>query len=169
MGEFTDMGAGETFRRIAYAVEWTAERVDGLRWAARLARAHHAELLLLLVVPPPTPLFETESPAKAEAELALALLLEKLETLGLTSKAFLLTGTGSVDRQIARAADSARVDLIVIEEPRQSWLGRLLAGRLAARVIARAHCPVLVIPRDAKRSAWTRIVLATEKEHHHPN
>ena len=140
-----------TIRRIAYTTDSTTESFNGLSWAANLARANHSELLLLYIVPPPTPIFELESLTKAEAEMALALLLGKLEKLDIKARGFLLTGTGSVDGQILRAAKLAQVDLIVMEGPRQSWVERLLAGKLASRVITRAHCPVLIIPGNGRR------------------
>jgi nucleotide-binding universal stress UspA family protein len=137
-------------RRIAYTSDSTIACSNGLAWAVQLAREYQAALLLLQPVPPPTPIFEIESAVKSEAELALALLLGKLETVNLKAQAFLLTGTGSVDGQIVRAARRAHVDLLIMGSSSRNWLDRWLSGNLASRVVSRAHCPVLVIPNHTR-------------------
>jgi len=131
-----------------------------------LAQATRAELLLLYVVPPPTPIFEVESSLKSEAEIALGLVLAKLAKLGVRSKGYALTGTGSIDGLILRAAKLGRVDLIIMEGPRRSWLRRLFKGNLAARVMSRAHCPVLVIPPNVvpRKSSFADLGYATKNE-----
>jgi nucleotide-binding universal stress UspA family protein len=143
-------------RRIAYTSDFAFTCSNGLAWALHLAQEYQAELLLLHPVPPPTPIFEIESAVKSEAELALALLLGKLESLNIKARAFLLTGRGSIDGQILRAAKLARVDLLIIGSSSRNWLDRLLSGNLASRVISRAHCPVLVIPNNAGEIASAR-------------
>jgi nucleotide-binding universal stress UspA family protein len=140
-----------TIRRIAHPTDFSTASGNALTWAICLARQYQADLLLLNVVPPPTPIFEVESFMKSEAERALSMLLAKLETVGITARGFLLTGTTSVDSQIIRAAKLEHVDLIIMGTRGRSGLSRLLAGSLASRVIACAHCPVLVVPGGSSR------------------
>lgn len=113
-------------------------------------------MLLLHVVPPPTPLFEAESPIKSQVELALSLLLGKLKTAEINARGFLLTGTGTTDTQIIRVAKLERVDLIIMDTRGHAVLSWLFGRSLASRVIARAHCPVLVVPRDATTEVIVR-------------
>lgn len=141
--------SARTIHRIAHPTNFSSESENALSWAIQLAEAYQAELLLLHVVPPPTPLFELESPLKSEAELALSVLLKKLQTAAIKTRGFLLTGENSIDGQIVRAARLERVDLIIMGTRGRTGLSRLFLGSLAARVITRSHCPVLVVPGRA--------------------
>jgi nucleotide-binding universal stress UspA family protein len=140
--------ATHTIRRIAHPFNFSNVSENGLTWAIHLAEEYRAELLLLHVVPPPTPIFELESPMKSEAEFALSVLLAKLETAGIKTRGFLLTGTSSTESQIVRAATLERVDLIIMGTRARAGISRLFAGSLASRVTNRAPCPVLVVPSD---------------------
>lgn len=145
-------------RRIAHPINFAKFSKKGLSWAVHFAKEYDADLFLLHVVPPPTPLFEAESLIKSEAELALSLLLGKLKTAGIKARGFLLTGTATTDTQIVRAAKLARVDLIIMETYGHAVLSWLFGRSLASRVIARAHCPVLVVPRGATTEVSVRSV-----------
>jgi nucleotide-binding universal stress UspA family protein len=140
-----------TIRSIAHPVNFSNVSVKGLNWAIHLAQDYQAELLLLYVVPPPTPLFELESPMKSEAELALSVLLAKLQTAAIKARGFLLTGTSSIDSQIVRAARLERVDVIIMATGGRNGISGLLTRSLPSRVVAHAHCPVLVVPNDDRR------------------
>jgi nucleotide-binding universal stress UspA family protein len=150
-------------RRIAYPINLANFSKKGLSWTIQFAKEYDADLLLLHIVPPPTPLFEAESPIKSEAELALALLLGKLKTAGIKARGFLLTGTATTETQILRAAKLECVDLIIMETHGHAALSRLFGRSLAARIIERAHCPVLVVPRDATTKVIARSI-ATQSE-----
>ena len=149
----------QTIRRIATPINFSSVSDDGLGWAVHLAQKYQAELILLHVVPLPTPIFEIESAMKSEAELALSVLLAKLQAADIKVRGFLLTGTGSVDGQIVRAARLERVDLIIVATRYRRGLSRLFAGSLVSRVITHAHCPVLAVPsrygrKSAVKSNW---------------
>lgn len=149
MGQFQTIcrrDSAPPIRRIAYPIKFSSSSEHGLNWAVQLAQDYQAELLLLHVLPRPTPIFEIESPMKSQAEFALSVLLSKLQSTDIKARGFLLTGTNSVDCQIIRAARLARVDIIVMGTRGRSGFYRLFAGSLASRLIARAHCPVLVVP-----------------------
>jgi universal stress protein A len=55
------------------------------------------------------------------------------------------TRVGSPFEEILAAAEHSAADLIVIGTHGRTGLGRLLLGSTAERVIARSHCPVLVV------------------------
>jgi nucleotide-binding universal stress UspA family protein len=85
---------------------------------------------------------------KLEAELAVSALLTRLEKIEIRARALLLTGTTSIDAQILRAAKAEQTDLIIVGAPCRTGLASFLAGNVAARLIARSHCPVLVVPDE---------------------
>lgn len=132
-------------QRVAHPINFSAASRNALTWAIQLSQHYQAQLLLLHVIPPPTPLYEIESSIKSQAERTLSVLLARLESSAIQARGFLLTGTNSIDGQIVRAASLERVDLIVIGSRARTGISRLFAGNLASRVIARAHCPVLVV------------------------
>ena len=135
--------------RIAHPTDLTRASDNALAWTMALAKNNDAELLLLHIVPPPTPVFEAESPLKSQAELELSLLLTKVKLKNLRVRGFVLSGTKSIDQQIVQAAELEKIDLIVMGTNGRTGLSRLFVGSVASRVIARAHCPVLVIPRES--------------------
>jgi nucleotide-binding universal stress UspA family protein len=134
------------FNRISHPTDFTVASGNGLAWAIHLAKQYQAELLLLHVLALPVPIFEIEPPMKSEAEIALSILLARLETSQIKARGFLLTGKTSIDRQIVRAARAEQADLIIMGTRGRTGLSRFLAGSIASRVIARAHCPVLIVP-----------------------
>ena len=146
VGPFARPVGSHTVRRIAHPTDLTSASDNALAWAGYLAQASNAELLLLHVVPPPTPIFETESPEKSRAELELSLLLTQAKLKGLRARGFVLCGSGSIDRQILKAARLERVDMIVMGTSGRTGLSRLFVGSVASRVISRASCPVFIIP-----------------------
>ena len=135
--------------RIAHPTDLTETSDNALAWAIHLAQANDAELLLLHVIPPPTPIFEAESPFRAQAEYQLSVMLMNLKTRDVVARGLVLMGTGSIDGQVLQAARLEGVDLIVMGTRSRSGISRFLMGSLASRVIARAHCPVLVIRRQS--------------------
>jgi nucleotide-binding universal stress UspA family protein len=135
-----------TIRRIAHPIDFSNVSENGLYWTVHFAQEYDAEILLLHVIPPPTPLFELESPMKSVAQLGLSVLLAELESAAMKARGFLLTGTSSTESQILRAAKLEHADLIVMDTGRRNCLSSFFARSLASRVIARAHCPVVVVP-----------------------
>jgi len=59
---------------------------------------------------------------------------------------------GAPFQNIVDLADKENVDLIVIATHGRTGVGHMMLGSVAERVVARASCPVLVIPRR-RRSA----------------
>lgn len=132
-------------RRIAYPTDFSRASRNALDWAVRLVRQYHAELLLIHVLPPPTPIYETESALRPRLEAALSVLMKGLRMQKIAAKRLLLKGTKALDKQIVRAARAKRADLIVMGTHGRTGVSRFFTGSVAARVIARAHCPVLVV------------------------
>lgn len=144
--QFSQAVCFQGIRRIAHPTDLSPTSDNALAWAVHLAEAYDAEMLLLHVVPPPTPLFEAESPAKAQAALDLSLLLARIKLKGIAARGFVLCGTRSIDHQILKAAQREKIDVIIMGTRGRTGLSRLLVGSIASRVISRARCPVLVVP-----------------------
>ena len=126
---------------------------EALNVASDLAQHFGAEIRLLHVVPvlpplPPDPNFvfkvpEYEGFLHAEAE-------KNLQTLStdLSGKSLRVTTSvahGDAAGEIIRAAETQKVDMIVISTHGATGWERLLFGSVAEKVVRLASCPVLTI------------------------
>ena len=138
-------------RRILHPTDLTAISDNALAAAVRIAKQNHAEILLVHVLPPPTPIYEIESSFRPEAEEALAKLLKRVTDIGVKAKRVLIKGSAPVSNNIARCARFFGADLIVMGTRGRTGISRWLVGSHASRVIARAHCPVVVVRGQSAR------------------
>lgn len=132
-------------RRIVHPTDLSPASKNALAWAVHLAKENQAELLLVHVLPPPTPIYEAEPVLSPQAESAMSDLKRRAKKEDIVVKRLFLKGTMPVDKQIVRSARTLRADLIVMGTHGRTGISRLLTGSVASRVIARAHCPVLVV------------------------
>jgi nucleotide-binding universal stress UspA family protein len=119
--------------------------------AVSLAKQHSADLVIVYALPPTTPLFESESPYRAEAEAAVARLAEAAAAMGVSARRVLIDSTAPVSNSIVRCAEEIHADMIVMGTNSKTGIARWFAGSHAARVIARAQCPVVVVRAGATR------------------
>jgi nucleotide-binding universal stress UspA family protein len=77
--------------------------------------------------------------------LELAKTAQRAKDMRVSAKRLLLKGDASIDAQIARCAALTGADLIVMGTHGHTGILRILAGSVAARVIARSRIPVLVV------------------------
>jgi nucleotide-binding universal stress UspA family protein len=138
-------------RRILHPTDLTVISDNALATAISLAKQNHADLLLLHALPPPTPIYEIESSVRPEAEEALAKLLKGVTDIGVKAKRVLIKGSAPVSNNIARCARFFGADLIVMGTHGRTGISRGLVGSHASRVIARAHCPVVVVRGRSSR------------------
>ncbi len=54
---------------------------------------------------------------------------------------------GAPAKNIVEEADSEGVDMIVMSTHGRTGLSHIILGSITEKVVARAHCPVLVVPR----------------------
>lgn len=66
---------------------------------------------------------------------------------GLRSQPAVLSGSGTVALQLARAAERLEADLLVVGSRRPTNLGRMLAGSVAYELARRSACPILLARR----------------------
>ena len=119
--------------------------------AVSLAKQHGAELVIAYALPPPTPIFEVESPFRPEAEIALKRFAEVASEFGVSVRRVMIDSTAPVSNCIVRCAEDIHADMIVMGTNRKTGIARWFAGSHAARVIARAQCPVVVVREGATR------------------
>lgn len=147
-----------TFKRILCPVDTSECSRAALQHAVTLARARDAELTAVWVrptlTPPPAlwPAYPPEFVLQSDEDRAAA--EERLrtfvrETAG-DGGARLLFREGAVVPEILQVASELPADLIVIGTHGLSGLEHLLLGSVAERVLRKAACPVLTIPRGAR-------------------
>jgi nucleotide-binding universal stress UspA family protein len=122
--------------------------------AARLARPFDARVVLLTVIQPPavlaeyTPILETiaEITAAGEKNAArqLALIERKLSEEAVRAES--IVATGSPVPMILEQAKETAADYIVMGSHGHTALYDLLVGSTTHGVLARARCPILIIP-----------------------
>jgi nucleotide-binding universal stress UspA family protein len=132
-------------RRILHPTDLTENSDNALGAAISLAKQNHAELLLVHALPPPTPIYEIESSLRPDAEEALAILLKRASQLGVKAKRLLIKGSAPVSDNIVRCARFFGADLIVMGTCGRTGISRWFVGSHASRVVAHAHCPVMVV------------------------
>lgn len=138
-------------RRILHPTDLTENSDNALAAAISLAKQNHADLLLVHALPPPTPIYEIESSVRPEAEEALAKLLKKVTDIGVKAKRVLIKGSAPVSNNIVWCARFFGADLIVMGTGGRTGISRWLVGSHASRVVARAHCPVVVVRGQSAR------------------
>ena len=148
-------------RRIVHPTDLSIASGSALIWAIRLAKQNRAELLVLHVLPPPTPIFEAEPVERPHKEAQLSALVKRIRWVKVKTRRLLLKGKTSVAKHIVKSARILRADLIVMGTHGRTGISRLFVGSVAARVVASAHCPVLVVRAQSvkaspSRRSWSR-------------
>jgi nucleotide-binding universal stress UspA family protein len=138
-------------RLVLHPTDLTRVSDKAFAVAVSLAKQHGAELIIVYALPPPTPIFEIESSFRPDAEVALARLAEAATEFGVSARRVLIDSTAPVSNSIVRCAEDLHADMIVMGTSGKTGIARWFAGSHAARVIARAHCPVVVVRDGATR------------------
>lgn len=108
------------------------------------ARAFGADVVLLHVLPSPPPADPVVTVAEAQALTYLNAIAARLRAAGI--EAHSLVRYGNVADHILREAELQGADMVVIGANSRRGLPTLLGGNITLEVIARCHCPVLVVP-----------------------
>lgn len=136
--------------------------VARLRYAASLARIHHARLRIFHVLDPVgRPPTGTNGLTEAR-ELVEARYIESVPLEGRTAiEREVAVAEGDMAEQVAAASEDQRVDLIVMgfQQVEQQW-----AVHALDKVLRRVRKPVLALPTSAQAATpdWRRILLATD-------
>jgi nucleotide-binding universal stress UspA family protein len=143
-------------RRILHPTDLTVISDEAFATAIKFARQNDAVLFIVHALPPPTPIYEIESSVRPEAEEALAKLLKRVTDIGVKAKRVLIKGSGPVSNNIVRCARFFGADLIVMGTSGRTGISRWLVGSHASRVVARAHCPVVIVRGQSARMHSSR-------------
>jgi nucleotide-binding universal stress UspA family protein len=159
--------------RILCPIDFSEFSARAVACAGALARQHGARLLLFHVayvqVPPaafgagPGPLLLDE-PALRALDAELRAFAAPHVDAGLAIEARVVQGAAAPEI-VAAAADS-HADLIVLGTHGRSGFERLMLGSVADKVVRKAPCPVLTVPRaaedDTASPLFSRILCATD-------
>ena len=135
----------------------------GLRYAMEAAREHGAELIVYLVVPIGEDWFPSSEglkPARdytAREKVQLDKFLHEKFAAELGAlKIRQSVEVGAAQSNIVDFAEREAVDLIVMATHGRTGLNHVLLGSVTEKVVARAPCPIVVVPRQkAAASAHT--------------
>jgi nucleotide-binding universal stress UspA family protein len=145
---------------VAYAR--TDEGREALRAAHALARRAAATLRILTVVKPASAVFantETAKPGRAGTDVEDVEGAHELEVEQDVRVALADVGEGDVDVEVDAFVDdpadalirvSANLDLLICGSRGYGPVRAVLLGGVSRRVVAEAHCPVIVLPRGVK-------------------
>ena len=143
------------FQHIAVATDFSAGADLAFDTALALARQHQARLEVVHVIPPlitPTPLLDdmmvTEVSLRLSENLDQAARQEMQSRFldrcqGLEARAMVLEGDPA--RELLRFCDEEGVDLLVVGSTGLTGLSGVLFGSVAAKVVRRATCSVMVV------------------------
>lgn len=134
-------------KKILFATDFSAISNQALDYAATLAKANGAKLLIVHVAELPAAYGAGEMyygvPEPDTDELMRMLHNVVPRNPPVDHEYHLLKGDPS--HEIVRLANDEEVDLIVLSTHGRTGLGRVLLGSVAEAVVRRAHCPVLTL------------------------
>jgi nucleotide-binding universal stress UspA family protein len=143
-------------RRITYATDFSPASLAAFPHALGLARVTGAELTILYVLPSPVTLFveggyvpqeiwdEMDASQRAQAGQEMDRLVKQALEAGVHATTALVDG-GVPAREIVKAAEETKTDLLVLGTHGRTGVARLFLGSVAAAVVATASCPVLTV------------------------
>jgi nucleotide-binding universal stress UspA family protein len=148
--------SGIGIKDILVPTDFSDASREALLEARKFAEKFGARLTLLYVVEPPVYPEIIYAPLITESEQIVSACQEKLNQITRQNRIpprliqQTLVRTGSPALEIADAARTLKVDLIVISTHGRSGLARAFMGSTAERVVRHAPCPVLVVrPTEA--------------------
>ncbi len=150
-----------TFSKLLLATEGTEFDAGAMRVALAMASAQAVPLGVVFPLMS-NPEYEAVAPqAAAKAERDVAVSLAKLHDLaskaGVTLEVCVRRGSAP-DQEILDEAVRSNADLLILRRRgKSSFLSRLLIGEMVGRILDRAPCDVLIVPRTCK--LWQRGIM----------
>ena len=149
-------------RRILCPTDFSEFAKGALEQAIVLGRRHEAEIVCACVIPtmmPPTAGLPFALPPHFDARARQAAFDELGRFSAPSRAAGLLTRLevveGNVASSIVELAESLPADLVVMGTHGASGFERLMLGSVTEKVLRRASCPVLTVPRRAHEAGHT--------------
>jgi nucleotide-binding universal stress UspA family protein len=150
--------AGQPFRRILCAVDFSRDSARALSYAASLAQHSGGTLTILHVVellpvgydPMVGTTFDIQGFQKATVAAARKQLQEYAATVTAGSSAIeTVLGQGKPYTEILRDAEERGADLIVVGVHGRGAIDRVVFGSTTEHLVRRAACPILIVRSDA--------------------
>jgi nucleotide-binding universal stress UspA family protein len=149
----------ESVKKILAPTDLSDLSCAGLRYALEMGRSRSAEVIVYYVIDLGDHWIKREYSGRVREMLERhrrmlnKLLWEKFrEEMILTEVRQVVEFGGAVDN-IVEKAERERVDRIVMSTRGRTGIDRLLIGSVAEKVIARAPCPVLIVPAHERNIA----------------
>jgi nucleotide-binding universal stress UspA family protein len=149
----------ESVKKILAPTDLSDLSCAGLRYALEMGRSRSAEVIVYYVIDLGDHWIKREysGPVREMLErhrrMLNKLLWEKFrEEMIVTEVRQVVEFGGAVDN-IVEKAEGERVDRIVMSTRGRTGIDRLLIGSVAEKVIARAPCPVLIVPAHERNIA----------------
>jgi universal stress protein A len=147
-------------RPILFATDFSAASEPALRAVLEMGRKEGATVLIAHVLEPPVPFApdgyvlpqtydDLAAAQRRGAEERMRRVLAKARREGVSARGLLLRG--APHEAIARTARGHRASRVVVGTHGRRGFSRLFLGSVAARVVASAPCPVLVVPAPRGR------------------
>jgi nucleotide-binding universal stress UspA family protein len=159
-------------RRILCPIDFSDTSRRALEYGVAIARWYKAELAALYVGPAIVqPVNLAEYPAPMPLEPPRETLMRDLEQMLGAAEAQDLRTTVAIEhggavQQILKLAEALPADLIVLGTHGRGGFERLMLGSGADKVVRKAVCPVITVPRAAEEASasarFSRIVCATD-------
>lgn len=138
------------FSKIMVAIDGSDASMVALNYAISISKEYNAELCALYAVNTDTDLFGPHASSeytirkKKEGQeyLDKAKLTAKEKNMEITAE---IIPSTNIPVSIVKYAEEKNFDLIVVGTRGLSGLKRMLLGSVASKIIAYAHCPVMVI------------------------
>jgi nucleotide-binding universal stress UspA family protein len=149
----------EAVKKILAPTDLSELSSAGLRYALEMGRSRSAEVIVYHVIDLGDHWIKREDsgPVREMLERHRRMLDKFLwenfgEEMNLTEVRQVVEFGGAVDNIIEKA-EGERVDKIVMSTHRRTGIDHLLIGSVAEKVIARAPCPVLIVPAHKRNLA----------------
>jgi len=160
------------FKRIVVTTDLTPESLSAVSYAAHLAAAHEARLLVLHVPTstaalyaeflPPIDIAGVDEAVEASARQHLERWAEK--NLGTSRGIELLVRSGHASDTICKVAGEWNANLIVMATHGRKGLGHFALGSVTEQVLRNAPCPVLTVnPWARKKEVAVRTTRAKKR------
>ena len=162
-----------SFRRVLCPVDFSPISKRALNHAAAVARWYEAELVVLHVIPFMPTVFgfpaavDAAAVGAADADAVVPELTAFVaEAASVVSGPRMVVRSGSPAVEILRYTADEEADLLVLGTHGRSGFERLMVGSVTEKVLRKARCPVLTVPRQcegqAERPVFGRILYGAD-------
>ncbi|WMJ72285.1 universal stress protein [Cytophagaceae bacterium ABcell3] len=162
-------------RTILFPTDFSVNAENAMEYAVQLADRYKASLLLfhsfhMPVIRTDVPLEEMEKQvdlAEKEAKKKLQQMQQSIQKKFPDLSSMIVVRRGFTVENIINLLDEQYIDMIVMGTKGASGIKEIVLGSITGDVIAKAECPVLAIPEDAKYRPFKNMAYAVD--HNNPD